>query len=89
VPDPNLGDISHTTDRESRAQEFLDRVNEQRKENLAITAATTNVNPDPSAQNTTDELWMKKLGVSNYIAGLWRDEMAKSYNILTLTGIMH
>jgi hypothetical protein len=69
LPDSNQGDISHTIDGESQAQEFLDRVNEQRKDNLAITIATTDINPDPTAQNTTDELWMKKLGVRRYIAG--------------------
>jgi hypothetical protein len=86
LPELNQGDISHTIDGGRQAQEFLDRVNDQRKDNLAITAATTNVNPDPTAQNTTDELWMKKLGVSKYIAGLWKDEMAESYKPLDANG---
>ena len=82
LPSSNHGDIQQSRDRDERerqAREFLDRVNDQRKENLAITAAATNVNPDPTAQNTTDELWMKKLGISKYVAGLWKDEMAESY----------
>jgi superfamily II DNA helicase RecQ len=64
---------------ERQAKEFLGRVDEQRRENVAVTKAAANMNPDPTAQNNTDELWMKKLGVSKYIAGLWKDEMAESY----------
>lgn len=67
------------TDGDRQAQEFLARVIGQREANSAINAGAANVNPDTTAKGATDELWMKKLGVSRYIAGLRKDEMAESY----------
>jgi hypothetical protein len=37
------------------------------------------VNPDPTVKGTRVELWMKKLGIDRYIAGIHKDEIAISY----------
>lgn len=60
-----------------RAKHFLDFQQSQRKEHDAIAAAAANVNPDPTQKSFDEELWMKRLGISRYIAGLQKDEMAE------------
>ena len=59
-------------------QEFLLQSQERRKRHEQITADTSNRVPDPNHGQGT-ELWMAKLGIDQYVAGLHKDEMAKSY----------
>jgi len=62
-----------------QADEFLSRMQAQKKESDAVAEAAANVNPDPTAEGAGQELWMKQLGISGYVAGLHKDEMADSY----------
>ena len=62
-----------------QADEFPSRMQAQKQESDAIAKAAANVNPDPKAEGAGQELWIKQLGISRYVAGLHKDEMADSY----------
>lgn len=66
-------------DRTQEASHFLKKLRDQRQKHMSIATAEANVNPDPTMKGAGVELWMKKLGVDRYIAGIHKDEMATSY----------
>lgn len=65
----------------ARAQDFLTRLRAQREKCEAAALDAAQINPDPAAEDGASELWMKKLGLDRYIAGLRKDEMADSYRV--------
>ena len=75
--------IEESNDHRQAARHFLIALQSQRKENEAIVASRANQNPDSKSKNVVDELWMKKLGLHRYVAGLYKDEMAVSYKAET------
>jgi hypothetical protein len=58
---------------------FLKQLRDQRQKHTFIAIAEANVNPDPITKGTGVELWMKKLGIDRYIAGIHKDKIAISY----------
>lgn len=64
---------------QEQASQFIERLRVQQGQHEAIAAAAANVNPDSAARGARVELWMKKLGLDRYVAGLRKDEMAASY----------
>jgi hypothetical protein len=58
---------------------FLKQLRDQRQKHTSIATAEANVNPDPIKKGTGVELWIKKLGIDRYIAGIHKDKMAISY----------
>ncbi|KAK6436400.1 hypothetical protein LTR95_007407 [Oleoguttula sp. CCFEE 5521] len=76
-----IGEASAIEDDESlqQASYFLKLLRAQRTEHEAIAMAAANRNPDPLMDDAGEELWMKKLGISRYLAGLHKDETAASY----------
>ena len=63
------------------ANQFLAHVRAQREEHANIVASAANVNPDPTVNGCGSELWMRKLGLDRYVAGLRKDEMVASYEV--------
>ncbi|KAK4552412.1 hypothetical protein LTR86_010426 [Recurvomyces mirabilis] len=53
-----------------QASYFLELLRARRAEHEAIAMAAANRNPDPRMDDAGEELWMKKLGISRYLAGL-------------------
>jgi hypothetical protein len=66
-------------DSTQEASNFLKQLRDQRQKHISIATAGANVNPDPTTKGAGVELWMKKLGIDRYIAGIHKDEMAISY----------
>lgn len=83
VPCSPINQVGSADDEETRrrASQFLERLQAQRQEHELIAATAANRNPDPTAEASGEELWMKKLGISRYIAGLHKDEMVVSYRV--------
>lgn len=76
------GDDHHRGTRDSeKARHSLSHIQSQRTEHNARNAAATGINPDPAVEDAGEELWMKRLGLSRYIAGLRKDEVAESYKL--------
>ena len=75
--------IEESNNHRQVARHFLSALQTQREENEAIVASRGNQNPDSKSKNVDDELWMKKLGLHRYVAGLYKDEMAASYKTET------
>jgi hypothetical protein len=53
----------------------------QRLEHEADAVAAANVNPNADEGQGDVELWMRRLGLQKYVAGLHKDVMAASYRI--------
>ena len=88
LPNPEQANVEHlpideSNDHRQAANHFLSSLQSQRKENEAIVASRANRNPDSKAKDVDDELWMKKLGLHRYVAGLYKNEMAASYKTET------
>ena len=66
-------------EQQRQSTSFVEHFRMQQEQHESIAAAAANTNPDPSKQDTGVELWMKRLGVSQYVAGLRKDEMVDSY----------
>lgn len=66
-------------ERAQQASQFLEQLRIKRDKHHAIAKAAQNMNPDPTEKGAGVELWMKKLGIDRYVAGIYKDEMATSY----------
>lgn len=64
-----------------QADAFLAQLRSRRLKHETAAAAAANVNPDPDTKHGETELWMRKLGLDRYVAGLRKDEMAASYRL--------
>lgn len=64
-----------------RADAFLAQLRSRRLRHETAAAVAANVNLDPDTKHGETELWMKKLGLDRYVAGLRKDEMAASYRL--------
>jgi superfamily II DNA helicase RecQ len=60
---------------------FLECLRTERAQHEADASARANVNPDADSREGGVELWMTRLGLDRYLAGLRKDEMIASYKV--------
>lgn len=71
----------HHSDDRCDTEVYLTRLRRDRAQYEADAAARANVNPDTDSRETGIELWMSRLGLDRYLAGLHKDEMLAAYEI--------